>query len=65
MKLSVTSTRYLALAGLAALLLAPVAAVAAPIVHTTDFIADGSRTHFNDFETLPETRAFPGQVEPT
>ena len=26
---------------------------AAPIVHTVDFIPDGSRSHFNGFESIP------------
>lgn len=43
------------LAAVAVILLAPSAVVAAPIVHMSDFIPDGTRTHFNDFETLPNT----------
>ncbi len=34
-------------------LLAATSALALPIVHTTDFIADGTRTAFNGFEAAP------------
>ncbi len=38
--------------------LLPVAAGAAPIVFTTDFIANGTRTHFNGFEAIPNDGTF-------
>lgn len=34
------------------------AAVAAPVVHTSDFIADATRTNFNGFEGIPNDGTF-------
>jgi len=51
----------LALGCLGAALLALVAiseAQAVPILHTSDFIADANRSHFNDFESIPNDGTF-------
>ena len=51
----------LALGCLGAALLAIVAiseAQAVPILHTSDFIADSNRSHFNDFESIPNDGTF-------
>jgi hypothetical protein len=50
-----TKSTYLALL---AVLLSPTAAIAGPILVTTDFIDDGTRTNFNGFEAIPNDGTF-------
>lgn len=46
------------LLALCATALATSAVLAAPVLHTVDFIADGTRTHFNGFEAIPNNGTF-------
>jgi PEP-CTERM motif len=51
------------IAVVAAMLVAPGEAGAGS-VHISDFIPDATRTHFNDFETLPETSVLGAALSP-